>query len=317
MTADNSNIALQIDNLKYTYVQEWTRKKMPALKGINLEVFKGESFGFLGHNGAGKTTTIKCILGLIKPPIGDIKIFGKSFRETSSRVALGYLPEQPYFYDYLSVSEIMEMYACLAGVQKGERASCIAKALGLVKLSSRTKSSVRSLSKGLTQRLAMAQAIVGSPRLLVLDEPFSGLDPIGRKDFRELLVELKSDGVTIFMSSHILSDVEFLCDRVSIMAYGEIKGIFDLRNCPELDSGRFELVLRHSEESEKLMANRGERTIIENRFLRIEFSDRQHAEEALAVALTNKIGVESFEFLHGNLEDLFVKLVNFEEQHGN
>ena len=308
--------AIRIENLNYTYVDEWTRRKKKALKNVSLEVISGECFGFLGHNGAGKTTAIKCLLGLIRPDSGAISIYGLDYLQTAARRAVGFLPEQPYFYDNLTVLESMRLYAALSGIKRRELTRHIEWTLEKVKLSERAGGRLRTLSKGLVQRLAMAQAIVARPRLLILDEPFSGLDPIGRKEFRELLCELKQAGTTLLMSSHILSDVEFLCDRVSIMSHGEIKGVFDLHDAPEFNCGAFELVLRRSGPAEKLAQQLQRASSTEERFVRLTFEDRACAEKALRAALETGAIIESFEFVHGGLEELFVKLVRYEEEKG-
>jgi ABC-2 type transport system ATP-binding protein len=219
---------LEVNNLNYIYTHEWTRKKQIAVKDLSFKVDRGECFGFLGLNGAGKTTTIKAILGLINPLKGSvIKINGYSHKEVKARSQVGYVPEQPYFYDHLTVNEIMYLYASLSGVPPSVRKEAVVKALKRVKLHERETSRMRTLSKGLTQRVAIAQAIVGDPALLILDEPFSGMDPIGRKEFRDLFLELKGEGKTLLLCSHILSDAEFLCDRGLILANGETKGIVD------------------------------------------------------------------------------------------
>lgn len=305
--------AVEINKLYYQYSSDWSAKKFPAVKGISLEVQEGESFGFLGHNGAGKTTTIKCLLGLIRPTSGKLRIFGVDSRNKDARISVGYLPEQPYFYDHLTVGELMRMYACLAGVPAADVPAAIARALDAVKVSARAKSPMRSLSKGLTQRVAMAQAIVASPRLLVLDEPFSGLDPIGRKEFKDLLFELKKSGTTIFMSSHILSDVEFLCDRASIMAHGQIKGIFRLSELSTMSGGYYELVIRPAPAFEQEQRSRARVVEPSNQSTRLTFESAGPAEEALRRALAQGVCVESYQFVRGNLEELFVKLVQFDE----
>ncbi len=304
--------AIEIENLSYRYRSDWLISTIIGLKSLTLTVFEGESFGFLGHNGAGKTTTIKCLLNLIKPVSGSVKIFGADSREVDARKSVGYLPEQPYFYDHLTVNEMMEMYAALAGVPRDLRASRIKEALDLVKVSARSKAPMRSLSKGLVQRAAMAQAIVHHPRLLVLDEPFSGLDPIGRREFSELLLHLKSKGTTIFMSSHILKDVEFLCERVSILRQGVLQGVFKLDELPVLLPGRYELVLDKSTAIEDLALQGKPDVNDQGKFLRLVFEDQAHAEEALARAIETGCRVESFQFVHGGLEELFVRLVNQE-----
>lgn len=313
MSSEEKPKALEIQNLHYAYRSDWTAQRFQAVKGISLDVYEGESFGFLGHNGAGKTTTIKCLLGLIRPTKGQLRIFGKDSRDTEARASVGYLPEQPYFYDHLTVREIMEMYACLAGVGRSHMSSAISTALEKVRVSARAKSPMRSLSKGLTQRVAMAQAIVARPRLLVLDEPFSGLDPIGRKEFKDLLVQLRQEKTTIFMSSHILSDVEFLCDRASIMGHGQIKGIFDLTNVAQLTGGHYELVLVGNPAIAEKMRQLGAAVEAAPRAVRCTFAEQVSAENALRSALEIGAKVESYQFMQGNLEDLFIQLVQFEE----
>lgn len=305
--------ALALTEVNYRYRSDWLLKPTHAISDLSLEVRRGESFGFLGHNGAGKTTTIKCILGLIRPTSGTISIFGKNNHELESRRSVGYLPEQPYFYDHLTVQEIMELYATLAGVPRAGISRAVARALDLVRVSARSRSPMRSLSKGLTQRVGMAQAIVAQPQLLILDEPFSGLDPIGRKEFKELLVHLKSEGATIFMSSHILGDVEFLCDRVSIMAHGTLKGVFEVQQIPQLAGGSYELVVRDTAAVRELLIELCEECHDQQKFVRFVFSSRENAERALRAALNEQAEVESFQFVHGDLEDLFVQLVGFDE----
>lgn len=301
--------ALIIDKLNYFYVDDWTRRRLHALKDISLEVFSGETFGFLGHNGAGKTSTIKCILDLIRPSSGSIKILGRRHREAQSRALVGYLPEQPYFYDYLTVRETVELFACLSGVKRGDLSESVTRALDLVKLKGRENSRMRSLSKGLTQRVAFAQAIVNRPKLLVLDEPFSGLDPIGRREFRDLLLDLKSQGTTIFMSSHVLSDVEFMCDRVSIMSEGELKGIFSVDSLPQVREGLCVLTVRNAGPLRDRIDSLGAKVTLEGRYSRLEFTDPKLAEAALELAVQRGAGVEGFERRGGSLEDVFLSLV--------
>ena len=303
--------AIEIQDLSYAYRSHWLVHTIPGVNGLSLTVHPGESFGFLGHNGAGKTTTIKCLLGLVRPRAGRIKLFGVDARSVASRRLVGYLPEQPYFYDHLSVTELMEMYAVLSEVPRRDRAQRIAEALELTGISGRSKSPMRSLSKGLTQRVAMAQAIVHRPRLLVLDEPFSGLDPIGRKEFVALLLHLKAAGTTIFMSSHILSDVEFLCERVSILKNGTLKGVFELQNLSAMLQGQYELVL---DAGAARCVELGGAPQPQGNVTRIMFGERAAAEAALAKAISAGLRVESYQFVHGGLEELFVRLVQEEQR---
>ena len=209
---------LELHDLSKSFRSHWTFRSIPAVQNVSLRVEAGEAFGFLGHNGAGKTTTIKCIIGLIHKTSGAILLNGTPLTGSSQRRSLGYLPEHPYFYDHLTVEETLHFFAALHGFSGADRRRRVDEVLEMVHLGNRRKSSVRALSKGLQQRVGLAQAIINRPKLLLLDEPFSGLDPLGRIEVRNLVLTLRKEGTTIFMSSHILSDVQDICDRVAIMA---------------------------------------------------------------------------------------------------
>jgi ABC-2 type transport system ATP-binding protein len=200
-----------------------------AVKGITFEVRRGEIFGFLGPNGAGKTTTIKTLLGLIFPTRGEAKLFGISAVSPEARRRVGYLPENPYLYQYLTALEIMDLFGRLAGIPTAQRLSQSKELLKRCGLGSVMDRPVRGFSKGMLQRAGLAQALLGDPELLILDEPMTGLDPIGRKEVRDLILEERARGRTVMFSSHILSDVEMLCDRVAIVNRGELAayGSFD------------------------------------------------------------------------------------------
>lgn len=301
--------AIEIENLSYFYYTDFLRRKIPALKQVNLSIEEGECFGYLGPNGAGKTTTIKCILGLIRPRAGHIRIFGRSSLDTAARESVGYLPEQPYFYDYLTVAETLEMYGTLTGLHGAALRSAVSQSLERLDMLSRSSSRMRSLSKGLTQRVAMAQAIIASPRLLILDEPFSGLDPIGRQQFRQLLFELRKDGVTILTSSHILSDVEYLCDRASIATKGEIRSIIDLKKRNEVLKGHYELVLRTEGQVPPDLLQLATRTRPQGPTVVLEFESEEQGRAALALALNRHCTIERWEFCHSSLEDMFMSVV--------
>jgi ABC-2 type transport system ATP-binding protein len=297
----------------YAQRSQWSFASKAILKSISLEVFRGESFGFLGHNGAGKTTTIKCLLNFLRPQSGVIRLNGKHPSDTSSRAQVGYVPELPYFYEHLSVSEVVTLSAQLHTIAPAFRKKAISKALELVKLDARKNSPLRSLSKGLTQRVALAQAIVAEPTLLILDEPFSGLDPIGRKEFRDIFGELKAKGTTIFISSHILSDVEFVCDRASILSQGELKGVFDIKKLPELLPASYVLGLKAAKHQRPTLQSLGvpAKEIGDN--LEFHFERKSDADAALRRVLDLGMAIDSFETKQGSLEHLFVSLVQFNE----
>jgi len=215
--------AIRIDNLAKTYRGGWWKKSgVAALRGLSLEVREGEVFGFLGPNGAGKTTTIHLLLDLMRPTSGAAYVFDRPAGDATVRRRLGYLPESVNLHDYRSGRGLLEFYAALTGIPSAARAARIDRLLALLKLEEAADRSVTKYSKGMLQRLGFAQALLHEPDLIILDEPTSSLDPVGRKEFRDILLELKRQGKTVFISSHILSEVESVCDRVAILAKGEL-----------------------------------------------------------------------------------------------
>ena len=218
--------AIEINELTKAYaVGFWKKQLRPALQGLTLSVDRGETFGFLGPNGAGKTTTLKILMGIIRPTSGSATILGKDFRDPEIKAKIGFLPEQPYFYDYLSAPELLNYYAELSGISSAERATSIGPTLHRVGLDDVGDKQLRKFSKGMLQRVGIAQAIIHDPEVVFLDEPMSGLDPLGRHEVRELIQGLKDEGKTIFFSTHILSDAEALCDRVAVIHKGELRGL--------------------------------------------------------------------------------------------
>lgn len=218
--------AIEIQGLSKNYaVGFWKKQIRPALKSLDLKVNVGETFGFLGPNGAGKTTTLKLLMGIIFPTAGSATILGKDLFDPEIKRKIGFLPEQPYFYDYLSAPELLDYYARLSGVPAGQRSQRISDLLKRVGLGDVGNKHLRKFSKGMLQRVGIAQAIIHDPEVVFLDEPMSGLDPLGRHEVRELIQQLKDEGKTIFFSTHILSDAETLCDRVAVIHKGELRGV--------------------------------------------------------------------------------------------
>ena len=235
--------AISVSDLTRVYRHPWTMKTSVALAGVSFEVRCGEIFGYLGPNGAGKTTTIKILTGLLKPTRGRASLLGRDIQQVESRRPLGFLPEQPYFYDYLNGREYLEMVARLSGLAAREASTAALHWLGRVGLGDRVRLSLRKYSKGMLQRLGLAAAVVHSPRLLILDEPMSGLDPFGRRDVRELILEQRERGVTVMLSSHILPDVEALCDRVGIVLQGRLERVATVGELVQDTAPRIELRL--------------------------------------------------------------------------
>jgi ABC-2 type transport system ATP-binding protein len=218
---------VDVQHLQKTFAFGFFRKKVRAVEDVTFSVARNEIFGFLGPNGAGKTTTLKMMMGLIFPSKGQAKIFGKPIQDRAVKQRLGFLPENPYFYDYLSGPELLDLMGRLFGLPAAERKKRAHQLLERVGLGRAGAMSMplRKYSKGMLQRLGFAQALVNDPELVVLDEPMSGLDPIGRKEIRDLIVELKREGKTVLFSTHILSDVELICDRVAMIVGGKMRDV--------------------------------------------------------------------------------------------
>ena len=214
--------AIRIRDLRKNFRLGFIPKTRPVLKGITFSVREGEIFGYLGPNGAGKTTTIKCLLGLIRPDAGTVDIFGRSSLSPRSRETLGFLPENPYFYDYLTAREFLAFTADLFGLARRDKAERIARLLKLVGLERAADLPLRKYSRGMLQRAGLAQALINDPKLVILDEPLGGMDPLGRKEIRDIIVRFKDEGKTVFFTSHILQDIEMICDRVAIIVGGRI-----------------------------------------------------------------------------------------------
>jgi len=221
--AADPSLAVCASGLSKHYRSSWSPRVSRALEGLDLTLPRGEVLGYLGPNGAGKTTTLKLLSGLLKPTSGRAWLFGVPIENPASRRRLGFLPEQPYFYDYLSGLEYLEMAGRLSGLGGREAHDGARGWLGRVGLGDRPTLRLRKYSKGMLQRLGLAAALVHEPELLILDEPMSGLDPLGRRDVRDLILEQRERGVSVLFSSHILPDVEMLCDRVAIVIGGRLK----------------------------------------------------------------------------------------------
>src|SRR5215831_2908499 len=216
---------LAVENLTKVYRTAFRQKRVRAVHDASFSVERGEIFGFVGPNGAGKTTTIRTIMGLIRPTSGRCLVFGEEVPARTARARLGFLPESPYFYDYLTPRELLDLAGRLCGVERAARRRRTDELIERVGLAGAADRPLRKFSKGMLQRAGLAQALVHDPELVVLDEPMSGLDPIGRKEVRDLILWLRDAGKTVFFSTHILPDVEAICDRVAIIAGGSIQEV--------------------------------------------------------------------------------------------
>lgn len=238
--------AIVVEGLTKTYKPMWPwLKETTVLSNVSFSVGQGEIFGFLGHNGAGKTTTMKMLMGLLRPTCGRIELLGASADNVAVHARIGYLPEAPYFYDYLTAEEFLRFYGRLAGLHRETVQQRVPQLLERVGLTEARHRQLRKFSKGMLQRIGLAQALIHDPELIILDEPMSGLDPIGRKEVRDLILNLRDQGKTVFFSTHIVSDVEMICDRVGILAKGRM-----------LKSGRIEdLVNEHVAQSVEVVCD--------------------------------------------------------------
>src|SRR4029077_10926622 len=218
--------AIEILGLEKTYlVGFWRKRPKCVLHPLHLRVEEGEIFGFLGPNGAGKTTPLKLLMGLVFPTAGSARILGREWTDPEDKAQIGFLPQQPYFSDYLTAHELLDYYVQLSGVPAKDRKRRIDEVLTLVGLTDVKGVQLRKFSKGMLQRAGIAQAILHHPKVVFFDEPMSGLDPMGRREVRDLMEQLKHEGKTVFFSTHILSDAEALCDRVAIIHKGELRGV--------------------------------------------------------------------------------------------
>jgi ABC-2 type transport system ATP-binding protein len=221
----------------------WRPRPYRALDGLNLEVGKGETFGFLGPNGAGKTTTLKLLMQLIYPTSGRAEILERPVGDVDVKRRIGYLPESPYFYDYLSAEELLDYFARLFGYDAVERRRRVSALLDQVGIAGERRLPLRKFSKGMVQRVGIAQALINDPEVVFLDEPMSGLDPLGRRDVRNLILSLRDRGTTVFFSSHVLSDAEALCSRVAVLANGTLVANGRISDLQAFDVKGWELIV--------------------------------------------------------------------------
>lgn len=233
------DVVIQARNLTKVYRDFWGREKVRALKALDLEVRRGEIFGLLGPNGSGKTTTMKLLLGLIFPTSGDALVLGRQATDVTKNERIGYLPEESYLYRFLNAEETLDFYGRLFNMPAKRRRQRARQLIEMVGLEVARKRQLREYSKGMTRRIGLAQALINDPELILLDEPTSGLDPIGTRYIKDLILELKAQGKTIVLSSHLLADVQDVCDRIAILHQGELKEL-----------GRVDSLLKLGEETE-------------------------------------------------------------------
>ena len=302
-------IAIEIDNLTKDYETGfWRKRKTRALDGLSLTVESGQIFGFLGANGAGKTTTLKILMRLIYPTTGTARIFNRDIADVAMHQRIGYLPENPYFYDYLTAREFLDYCGELFGLDRTRRARRTEEMLTRVNLDRKSwDRQMRKFSKGMLQRVGLAQALVNDPEIVFLDEPMSGLDPIGRREVRDLIAALKQDGKTVFMCSHILSDIEVLCDRVAILKQGRLAKLGSLA---ELRTGKTSAVevMAAGADADALTRQLGRdaNVTVTAGGLRIEVADEQQVDAVIAALRQAGGKLVSVQPVQMSLEELFL-----------
>jgi ABC-2 type transport system ATP-binding protein len=227
---DKRDVIIETRNLTKVYKDFWGRPKVNALESLDLEVRRGEIFGLLGPNGSGKSTTIKLILGLLFPTSGQALVFNKEASDVSKNERIGYLPEESYLYKFLNAEETLDFYGRLFNMSAGRRKQRVRDLIKLIDIEWAQRRQLKEYSKGMTRRIGLAQALINDPELIVLDEPTTGLDPIGTREMKDLIVRLRDQGKTILMCSHLLADVQDVCDRIAILHQGELKEMGAVEN---------------------------------------------------------------------------------------
>ena len=227
---DKKDVIIETRNLSKVYKDFWGRPKVNALESLDLEVRRGEIFGLLGPNGSGKSTTIKLILGLLFPTSGQALVFDKDASDVSKNERIGYLPEESYLYKFLNAEETLDFYGRLFNMSAGRRKQRVRDLIKLIDIEWAKRRQLKEYSKGMTRRIGLAQALINDPELIVLDEPTTGLDPIGTREMKDLIVRMRDQGKTILMCSHLLADVQDVCDRIAILHQGELKEMGAVEN---------------------------------------------------------------------------------------
>ena len=297
--------AIEIIGLKKTFTSNFLLKKYKVLKDVNITVEKGEIYGFLGPNGAGKTTTIKCMLGLISFDSGESFIYGKKSISLEERKKIGFLPEHPYFYDYLTAKELLCFSGMLFSIPVKKVKNKAKDLLELVGLEGKEDLKLKKFSKGMIQRLGFAQALINDPEIVILDEPFSGVDPIGRKELRDLVISLKKSGKTVFFSSHVLQDMEMIVDTVGIILEGKIIKQGKLSDLISYSVQYYEVVFKDIDES-LLRSNNIGFELKDNNYI-AKLKDFEKLNHIIEFVIMNHGKIVSVIPIKMSLEDIFLR----------
>ncbi|NOS79616.1 MAG: ABC transporter ATP-binding protein [Nitrospira sp.] len=303
---------VQIENIRKVFRVGFWGRRVTAVDQLSLDVRRGEVFGFLGPNGAGKTTTLKMLMGLIYPTSGQAKIFGHLVGDPAAKAKLGFLPESPYFYDYLTSREFLNFYGHLFGLWGVRLNKRVDELLELVGMSHAKDLQLRKFSKGMLQRVGIAQALINDPELVVLDEPMSGLDPIGRKEVRDLIFRLKESGKTVMFSSHILHDAELLCDRVAMIMKGRLVACGQVSELIQQGATQeVEMVIdRLSPEGLEHLRVLATKVVLNGERVMVVLSNQRQVDESLEVIRAAHAKLVSLTPHKASLEDLFIREAN-------
>jgi len=307
--------AIEILGLEKSYLTGfWRKSTKQALRPLHLTIEKGEVFGFLGPNGAGKTTTLKLLMGLVFPTAGSARILDMNLHDPRVKAHIGFLPEQPYFYDYLTAQELLEYYGQLSGVPAKERSTRVEQMLARVGLQNAARTQLRKFSKGMLQRVGLAQAILHEPELVFLDEPMSGLDPMGRREVRDLIQQLRQEGKTVFFSTHILSDAEALCDRVAVIHQGELRGVGKVAELTSQVQGKVEISF-YGRSAPAALLSLGAQARVSGDMVNAILPEEQQ-ETALDVLRREHIRLISLTPLRSSLEEYYIQKLQPVESKG-
>jgi len=309
-TASGSEPVIRTYRLNKIYRSGFRLRTVHALVDLDLEVERGEIFGFLGPNGAGKTTLIKIVMGLARATSGEVAVLGRPARDAQAKARIGFLPESPYFYEYLTAAEFLQLSARLSGLGPAEAKERVHQLLRLVRMEDAAAVQMKGFSRGMLQRVGIAQALVADPELVVLDEPMGGLDPVGRKEFRDIIVNLRERGKTVFFSTHILSDVEMICDRVGIIIGGKLVNVGVLSEILSDDVESIEVTVAGVSGKLRKVLERVARHAIESGdSMLLTVRNEEDVEKVMAIAREGQLRVTAIVPRRKTLEDYFMAQV--------
>jgi len=308
-------IAVQVSNLSKRFRGGLRRKDVLALSDVSLEVERGEIFGLLGPNGAGKTTLVKILLGSLRPTTGTASINGYDSRNWRARKRAGFLPENHRFPSYLTGQQLLHVYGGMAGMSAGEIRGRSDKLLELVEMTKWRKTKIKKYSKGMMQRLGLAQALLNDPDIVFLDEPTDGVDPVGRRDIRNILLELKGHGKTVFLNSHLLAEVEMVCDRVAVLDKGGLLKTAKTGNLVETKPYYWIETFHLPDHVAKMITSGFDKAVIDENVIKLPLDNPRHINVIIDLLRKHEVDISAVKPLSASLEESFMQLVQGESKH--